>query len=273
MLFLFTTIFFILLIFFTKTLTAKRLVNQPFPQNYRTTFVRASTKIIPTHCMNFISFCLMREIVISNPPIHVHSFHNPHHPHNLLSFKSSLSTSLLIPTLSKLLHYPTPSKIPSSPKPFKYSPSPCQLKASPAPQSYTLTALPPLSLNVWISNIQGLCSNLTDLSIQAADDKPNIIWLTESFLPQEVPDYLVYFPGCCIFQFDQPEPYPGGRDSLYVKNSISHCFCTDLTLPDPRNTFGCDFPSTPTSCFSVFCTILRTVTTPSTSLSLSLSLS
>ena len=79
---------------------------------------------------------------------------------------------------------------------------------------------------MWTSNIRGLHSNLSDLSIQVATDKPDIICLTETFLPQDVSDSQVSLPGYSLHRYDRPEPCPGGRVALFTKDSSSlsmHC--------------------------------------------------
>ena len=131
---------------------------------------------------------------------------------------------------------------------------------------YLKASSPPSSLTVWTSNIRGLRSNVTDLSIQVATDKPHIICLTEAFLPQDVSDPQVSHPDYSVHWYDRTEPRPGVGVALFIKDSI--LFLTLLALPSlphtPRNTSGYGFPSTPTSCLYVYCTVHQTVMTPST---------
>ena len=81
------------------------------------------------------------------------------------------------------------------------------------------------------SNIWGLRSILTDLSIQPIADKLDLICLTESFLSQDSPDSLLALPGYWLLQFDRPESHPGGGVALYIKNSISHSSFAALAPP------------------------------------------
>ena len=85
---------------------------------------------------------------------------------------------------------------------------------------------PTSSLKVWTSNIRGLRSNLSDLSIQVATDKPDIICLRETFLPQDVSDSQVSLPGYSLLRYDRPKPRPGGGVALFIKDYSSlsmHC--------------------------------------------------
>uniref|UniRef100_A0A8C4N1P0 Uncharacterized protein n=1 Tax=Eptatretus burgeri TaxID=7764 RepID=A0A8C4N1P0_EPTBU len=147
------------------------------------------------------------------------------------------------------------------PKPSWLSPSPCSF-----PHFSILSVVPPP-----IRNIRGLCSNLTDLSIQATVDKLDIC-LTDSLLQRGIPDSFVSLPGYCILWFDRSEPRPSGGVALHIKNSISHHVLLSH-LSNPRSTSACNFLSVPTSCLSVCCTILPIVTTLCLSVSLSVCLS
>ena len=97
--------------------------------------------------------------------------------------------------------------------------------------------------------------------MQVVTDKPDMICLTETFLPQDVSDSLVSLPGYSPLRYDRPEPHPGGGVALFIKDYSSlsmHCPHT------PRNTSGYGFPSTPTSCLYVCCSVHQTVMTPFT---------
>uniref|UniRef100_A0A8C4Q8G0 Endonuclease/exonuclease/phosphatase domain-containing protein n=1 Tax=Eptatretus burgeri TaxID=7764 RepID=A0A8C4Q8G0_EPTBU len=156
------------------------------------------------------------------------------------------------PSYSAIPHTLSTTLLTSPSRPF---PSP----PTPAPKASS----PPSSLTVWISNIQGLRSNLSDLSIQVATNKPDIICQTETFLPQDLSASKVSLPGYSLLWYDRPEPPPGGGVALFIKDSIPHSPCTALTPHTPRNTSGYGFPSTPTSCLYVYCTVHQTVMTPS----------
>ena len=109
--------------------------------------------------------------------------------------------------------------------------------------SLVLPSLSPISsLTAWTTNIQGLRSILTDLSIRVATDKPDIICLTETFLLKDVSDSRVSLPGYSLLRFDRPEPHPGGRVAPFIKNSIPHTPCTALTSPHPQEYLWLQIP-------------------------------
>ena len=93
-------------------------------------------------------------------------------------------------------------------------------------------------LTVWTLNIRGLRSNFSYLSIQVATDKPDIICLTETFLPKTclTPKYL---PGYSLLRYDRPELRPGGGVVLFIKDSIPHSPRTALTPPPASFTASC----------------------------------
>uniref|UniRef100_A0A8C4WZC4 Uncharacterized protein n=1 Tax=Eptatretus burgeri TaxID=7764 RepID=A0A8C4WZC4_EPTBU len=74
---------------------------------------------------------------------------------------------------------------------------------------------PPLCLTLWTSN-------MTDLSIQAATSKLDIICVTESFLQQDIPKYFMSLPDNRFLRFVRPEPCPGSaaRRVCVVSSSV-----------------------------------------------------
>ena len=93
---------------------------------------------------------------------------------------------------------------------------------------------------MWTSN-RSDHSNLTDLSIQVATEKPDIIYPTETFLPHDVSDSQVSLPGYSLLRSDRPEPRSSGGVP-FIKDSIPHSPCTALTLPHPQKYFWLQLP-------------------------------
>ena len=53
-------------------------------------------------------------------------------------------------------------------------------------------------------------------------------------LLQDVSDSLVSLPGYSLLRYDRHEPRPGVGVALFIKDSIPHSPCTDLTPPHPQ---------------------------------------
>lgn len=95
-----------------------------------------------------------------------------------------------------------------------------------------------MTSEIWYINIRGILSNLSELSICIQNEKPLVIFISETFLSSIVPDRVVNIPGYQLIRMDR-DTFGGGL-IIYVscatKYKINNCTlntnfeCIDLTL-------------------------------------------